>query len=163
MNIFEIDEKIKAAIEAGIDPETGELIDFSALEELQMAFEDKVKNTALYYINLMAEVKALEEQEKKFKERKTVLKNKAERIKNRLDVVLDGRDFKCTEVNISYRISLSTEITDVEAFENYAKRHKEFISAIEIKPDKTAIKQALLSGQKVKGCELVTKQNIQIK
>jgi len=46
VNIFEIDERIKAAIEAGIDPETGELVDFSTLEELQMAFEDKVKNTA---------------------------------------------------------------------------------------------------------------------
>lgn len=163
MNIFEIKDEIREAIEKGIDPETGELIDFSALEELQMAFEEKVKNTALYYINLMAEAKALEEQEKKFKERKTVLKNRAERIKNRLDAALDGQAFKFTEVSVSYKQSQSTEITDVEAFENYAKRHKEFISAIEIKPDKTAIKQALLSGQKVKGCELVTKQNIQIK
>lgn len=163
MNIFEIKEEIREAIEKGIDPETGELMDFSALEELQMAFDDKVKNTALYYINLMAEAKALEEQEKKFKERKTVLKNRAERIKNRLDAALEGQAFKFTEVSISYKNSQSTEITDVEAFESYAKRHKEFISAIEIKPDKTAIKQALLSGQKVKGCELVTKQNIQIK
>lgn len=163
MNIFEIKEEIREAIEKGIDPETGELMDLSALEELQMAFDDKVKNTALYYINLMAEAKALEEQEKKFKERKTVLKNRAERIKNRLDVALEGQAFKFTEVSISYKNSQSTEITDVEAFEAYAKRHKEFISAIEIKPDKTAIKQALLSGQKVKGCELVTKQNIQIK
>lgn len=163
MNIFEIKEEIREAIEKGIDPETGELMDFSALEELQMAFDDKVKNTALYYINLMAEAKALEEQENKFKERKTVLKNRAERIKNRLDVALDGQAFKFIEVSISFKKSQSTEITDVEAFESYAKRHKEFISAIEIKPDKTAIKQALISGQKVKGCELVTKQNIQIK
>ena len=163
MNIFEIKEEIREAIEKGIDPETGELMDFSALEELQIAFEDKVKNTALYYINLLAEAKALEEQEKKFRERKTVLKNRAERIKNRLGIALDGQEFESTEVNISYRQSQSTEITDIEAFEMFAKRHKEFISAIEIKPDKTAIKQALLSGQKVKGCELVTKQNIQIK
>ena len=163
MNIFEIKEEIREAIEKGIDPETGELMDFSALEELQMAFDEKVKNTALYYINLMAEAEKLEEQERKFKARKTALVNRAQRIKDRLDVALDGQAFKFTEVEITFSKSQRTEITDPQAFETWAKRHKEYIASVEIKPNKEAIKQALKDGKKVKGCELVTKHNIQIK
>lgn len=163
MTLFEINEAIKQAIESAIDPETGEITDFSALEELAIAKEEKIKNTALYVLNLRAEAEALEKQEKKFKERKQAIQNREKRILARLEFDLNGESFNSTEVNISYRKSKSVQITDSQAFEDYANLYPEYRKPFVIEADKTAIKEAITSGKEIPGCEVVTKLNMQIK
>ena len=59
MNIYEIDN----AMFSLIDEETGEIKDYEAFEELQMQKEEKIENTALWYKNLVAESKAIREEE----------------------------------------------------------------------------------------------------
>ena len=54
MNLYEID----AAITALVDPETGEISDFDAFDQLSMARDQKIENIALYYKNLVADAAA---------------------------------------------------------------------------------------------------------
>ena len=48
MTLYEINEAIRNAIELGFDPETGEILDASALEQLQMDRDEKIENICLY-------------------------------------------------------------------------------------------------------------------
>lgn len=161
MTLFELNQACKEALENCIDPETGEVTDFSALEALEEEKAEKVKNCALYYLNMLAEVKALEELEKKYKQRKQALKNKADRFKSYIEANTDEA-YTFPEVEIYFTKSTETVITDQEAFERYCKRHKN-LCTVEVKPNKTAIKQAIAQGENVKGAELVTKHNIQVR
>ena len=108
-------------------------------------------------------VKAKEEYEKKFRAEKQALLNREKRIFERLQFDLKGEDFKSTEVNISYRKSKGVEITNDVDFELFAIDHTEYIKPFKIEADKTAIKEALAKGITIPGCELVEKQNMQIK
>lgn len=165
MKLYEINEAIENALINSIDEETGEL-DFEKYEaelaELQIAKDEKIKNTALLIINLRADAEALAEQEKKFKQRKQAVQNLEKRILERLQFDLKGESFKCTEVEIKYSKSKRVEVINEVDFELFATEHPEFAIA-EIKPDKTAIKQAIERGEEIPGCEIVEKQNMQIK
>ena len=161
MNLYELNNAYIQALNSCIDSETGEITDLSALEELEIAKDEKVKNCALFILNAEAEISALDEQEKKFKERKKYLKNKVQRIKDYVANNID-KAYTFTEVKVFFKASEETVITDKEAFENYCKRHKE-LCTIKYEPNKSAIKQAIASGLKVKGAEIVKKQNLQIK
>lgn len=163
MTLFEINEAIAKALENAIDVETGEITDFSELEALEIDRQEKIKNTALYILNIRAEAQALEEQERKFKERKQALQNKEKRILDRLKFDLNGESFKSLEVNISYRKSKSVEITSDVDFEMFAMEHPEYTKPIKIEADKTAIKEAITNGIEIPGCEIVEKQNMQVK
>lgn len=48
MTLYEINEQIQKAIELGFDPETGEILDASALEQLQIDRDEKIENICLY-------------------------------------------------------------------------------------------------------------------
>lgn len=165
MTLFEINEAIQKALENAIDTETGE-IDFekyeAEIEALGIAREEKIKNTALYILNLRAEAQAVAEQEKKFKERKQALQNKEKRILERLKFDLNGESFNGTEVVVSYRKSKGVEITDAEAFEDFSNLFPKYRKEIKIEPDKTAIKKALAEGEVIPGCAIVERQNIQV-
>lgn len=163
MTLFEINEAIAKAIENAIDPETGEITDFSELEALAISRDEKIKNTALYILNIRAEAEEVAKQEQKFKERKQKLLNKAKRIEDKLAFDLNGDKFESIEVNITYRKSKGVEITNDVDFELFAIDHTEYIKPFKIEADKNAIKEALAKGITIPGCELVEKQNMQIK
>lgn len=162
MTLFEIDKALAEAIENAIDIETGE-IKFEEIESLQMERDIKIKNIAMYIINLKAEAKELSEQERKFKERKQVAENKAKRLQEMLQMSLNGEPFKSTEVVISYRKSESVEITNEVDFELFAMDNPEYTKPAKIEANKTAIKDAIARGIVIPGCEVITKQNMQIK
>lgn len=95
--LYEINEQIAGLV----DPETGEIADFEAFEKLNLDLDTKIKNIALWIVNLRSDAEQLEEQEKKFRERKTSAKNKAESLKNLLDGFLSGEKRSYPEVVIS--------------------------------------------------------------
>lgn len=163
MKLFEINAEIEKALLECIDPETGEITDLDKLQQLELELQDKVKNIGLYIINLRADIKALKEQEDKFKARRKTLENKVESLSQYLESNIDGKQYKFDEFVISHRKSNSIEITDKTAFELYAMEHPEYLLETEIKPDKASIKLAIANGESIPGCELVTKQNMQIK
>lgn len=59
LKLYEIDAAIDAAIEAGTDPETGEITNLEEITALQMQREEKLENIALYIKNLSAIATAL--------------------------------------------------------------------------------------------------------
>lgn len=162
MTLFEINEAIKNALERAVDTETGEIADFSELEALAVSREEKIRNTALYILNIRAEADELEKQERKFKERKQRLLNKAKRIEDKLAFDLGGDKFESIEVNISYRKSEVVQVESEIDFELFAMSNPQYAKT-KIEPDKTAIKQAIESGKEIPGCAIIEKQNMQIK
>lgn len=163
MTLFEINTEMENALLECIDPETGEITDLDKLQQLGLELQDKVKNIGLYIINLRADIKALKEQEDKFKARRKTLENKVENLSQYLESNIDGKAFKFDEFTITHRASASVEIKDKCAFDLFAMEHPEYLLETEIKPDKASIKLAIANGESIPGCEIVTKQNMQIK
>lgn len=150
--LYEINEQIAGLV----DPETGEIADFEAFEKLNLDLDTKIKNIALWIVNLRSDAEQLEEQEKKFRDRKTAAKNKAESLKNRLDGFLSGEKRSYPEVVISYRKSEQVTVDEDAKLDDRFLRIKAEI-------DKTALKDALKHGEVIDGARLEIKNNIQIK
>lgn len=157
MTLFEIDKAIQD-FEFEIDEETGEILNPNVLEELEMAREQKIENVGLYIKNLEAEADAVENQEKVFADRKKRIRKKIEGLKGFLGYALQGEPFKTDKVVMSFRRSESVHITDEYLIPD---EYKTF--TVVKKPDKTVIKKALKDGKEIMGCELVEKNNVQIK
>lgn len=158
MTIYEID----TAISSLVNDETGEIKDFAEFEALQMEKETKIENIALWYKNLIAESKAIKEEEKALSQRRKVCENKAENLKQYLDNILQGDKFKTSRVIVSYRKSTAIEIDDefiAWAIENNA----DMITQKAPEANKTVIKEAITSGIDVPHAQLVERNNIGIK
>lgn len=163
MNLFQIDEAITNCVKLNgrdeyVDVSTGEIIDVEALKALEMERDTKIRNIACWIRNLDAEEKALADQEKIYKERKTATKNKKESLKAYLSAFLQGQKWKNKEVQIGWRESDAVEITgDVnnlpEIYLKYAPPE----------PNKTLLKADIKSGKDIPGVVLVKRNNIQIK
>lgn len=152
VTLYEINEQIAGLV----DPETGEIADFEAFEKLNLDLDTKIKNIALWIVNLRSDAEQLEEQERKFRDRKTAAKNKAEFLKNLLDGFLSGEKRSFPEVVISYRKSEQVTVDDDAKLDDRFLRIKTEI-------DKTALKDALKHGESIEGARLEVKNNIQIK
>lgn len=158
MSIYEIEQEILALV----DPETGEITDFEALDALSLARDEKIENIALWIKNLNAEAKAIREEEKNLAERRHVCENKAESLRSYLDRVLSGEAFKTAKVAISYRKSTAVEVD--EGFVEWAREHADnLLKFSEPSVDKTAVKEAIASGAEFEHARMVENLNIQIK
>lgn len=155
MNIYEIEQAIMDLV----DPETGEITDFDALDALSMARDEKIENIALWIKNLTAESKAIREEEKALAERRRAAETKADSLQRYLDRILDGNKFSTPRVAISYRKSKAVEIADEDTFIKAGA----YLILQEPKIDKKAISEALKNGTVIAGAELVERNNIQIK
>ena len=157
MTLFEIDKAI-LEFHFEIDEETGEILNADALDELQMARNDKIENVGLWIKNLNAEAAAVKAEKDAMADRQKRLEKKAESLKNYLAYALNGQKFSTPKVAMTFRKSESVNITDENAVP------EEYLNiTIVSKPDKKSIKDALKEGKEISGAELVTKNNIQIK
>ena len=154
MSIYEID----AAILSCIDEETGEIIDIEQLEKLQIERNAKIENVACWIKNLEADAAAIKAEADRLAERAKKAQNKAADLKIWLSGVLSGQKFDSARCAVSWRKSEKVEIEDE------TKVPKAYlIKKITYSPDKTAIKNMIKSGKKVRGCKLVQNLNAQIK
>lgn len=152
MNLYEINDAIMDCV----DTETGEIIDAEKLESLQMAFDEKVENIALWIKNLLADAAAIKTEKDALADREKACRNKAESLKSYLASALDGSKFSTPRVAISWRKSESVEIDDVTIIPSEYWKVKTDL-------DKMGIKKALKAGAQVSGARIVTNNNIQIK
>ena len=131
----------------------------ASLKSLQIGLNDNLASLA-YTVKeyedkalLVAnEIKRLEGIEKSHK-------NNAEYFKQYIDTVMKETGLTKLEQNnirLSYRKSTAVKILDA------AKLSNQYL-VIKKEPNKTAIKKAIEDGQKVKGAELIERQNLQIK
>lgn len=163
MNAFDIKAELLNALAECINPETGEIVNPERLEQAQISFTDKIDGLILYAKEQRAKSELIKGTIADMEKRAKAYEKKAKSIENFVELLLDSNTYESTMVKISYKKSQAIEITDRTAFELFAMEHSEYLLETEIKPDKASIKLAIANGETIPGCELVTKNNMQIK
>ena len=158
MTLYKINEQLRNAIEFGCDPETGEIIDTVALEELEMARDEKIENICLFIKDLKAEAAAIKTEKDVLDARMKASTKKADSLTNYLQLMLSGQKFKTSRCAVSYRKTQAVKITDESLLPDTYIRRK----VIE-EPDKVAIREALKAGGEVAGACLEDRQSMTIK
>lgn len=160
MTLYEIAQEMATLI----DPETGEIRDYEAFEELQMAREEKIDNTAKWIIDLEAEAKMVKERADELAKRAQTAKKKAERLKEFLQEYLQGEKRKTADYTIGYRRTEAVEITDEDRAVAWLMEHRDdALTYQQPKISKTAVKELLKAGEEVPGAELVERQSMSIR
>lgn len=157
--------EINSAILDCCDMETGEILDFERLEQLQLEKEQKIEGVALYIKNLDAEAAALKAEEAALAERRKAKENKAKRLKEYLTNALAGQKFETARVRLSFRSSTKVEISDELALLTWLeKNHQDQCVKYKL-PDinKTEVGKLLKAGQEMPGAALVESSNLQMK
>lgn len=164
MSLYELSNDLVTVINGGmvVDEETGEVtFDSDNLEELELAFNEKVESVALFIKNLEAESKAMRHEEAQLKARREAKENKAARLKDYLLSCLEQTGTKCvdtTKARVSTRKSKYVEVTNAQ------KLAQEFIKVKTTETvDKAAIKKAIESGEEVNGAELLERCSLQLR
>lgn len=160
MTLYELTEAMRF-FDLEIDEETGEIMNGDELDLLQMDFDQKLKNCVYWYKNQKAEADALKAEKMKLAKRQQTAERKVEWMKRYIAECLgEGKKFAPEDdvtVRISWRKSKTVECEDVFQVPDEYLRYKE------PELDKKRVTDALKAGEVVPGCELVEKQNIQIK
>ena len=165
-SLYEINmkyEEILTRLFTEVDEETGEVNPeiLSELEQMQEERTEKLEAIGCFIKNLESEAKAIKAEIDNLKERMEAKTNKAERLREYLTKDILAHDEKKVE---TARISMSFRSSEQVSILDETKIPKEYLTEkITISPDKTAIKKAIKDGQTVEGCEIVKKQNLQIK
>lgn len=160
--LYEITDKyLKVLDNLEIDEETGEILNAEELDELSGAFEEKSEAVACYIKNSEVFIGDLKAEEANLAKRRKQTEKRIDYLKNVLTACLDaaGRDkVETTKVRVSFRKSVAVSIDDEKALPAGF-----VVKTVTMKPDKTAIKKAIQSGQEVSGASLVENRNLQIK
>lgn len=163
MKLFDIDERLAACVKLDesrvVDTESGEIIDLEAIAALEMERDKKIENLGCWYKNLLSDAEALKAQKNAFAEREKAAKAKAESLKGFLGHYLNGKKFETAKVAMSFRKSEAVEF-DAKCIGDVPE---EFLKFKDPELDKVAVKKAIKAGETVPGCELVARQNLQIK
>ena len=169
-SLYEIDNAVLSAINAvysKVDPETGEVLDASAIEDLKeldalkIDRKQKIENIACYIKNLEAEAEAIAAEVKKQNDRAKRKKTRAESLRKYVanSMIKAGEtSIETARAALSFRNSKAVDIPDESVIS-----HKLCKKTITYKPDKKAIREAIENGQRVRGAALVERQNLQIK
>ena len=158
MTLYEIDKEIMDLA----DLETGEITDFEALDNLQMARDQKIENIACYYKNLVADAEAIKAEKDALAERQKAAENKAARLKEYLSYALHGEKFSTPKCAVTFRRTTSVNVEDPSAAslvveQKLCVRYK----APEI--SKSELGKVLKAGQEVPGAALVEWLSVGVK
>lgn len=157
MKLYELNALIEG-FEFDIDEETGEILNYDDLENLELERDTKIENIALWIKNLKAEAEAYKNEKMAFAKRQQLAETKVESLKSFLEWSLKGEKFKTERVELTYRKSETVEI-DPDEIGSLPEEFKR----VKVEPDKTALKKAIKGGESFKGVHLVEKNNLQIK
>lgn len=139
------------------DEETGEMLNATQLDELEIAKNEKIENCCLFVKNLLADAEAYKREKEAFAEKQKRAEKKAEGIKEYVAYCLQGEAYKSDRVQVSYRKSVSVAIDDI------SKVGEEYLKFAIPTVDKVKVKKMLQNGELVEGCHLEEKQNMSIK
>lgn len=158
MSIYEIDDSILSLV----DMETGEIEDEKRFDELQMERTKKIENIGCFYKSLVAEAKAMKDEEASLAQRRKAVENKAERIRALLVYALKGEKFESPKLRCSYRKVKSVQLDD--SFIGWARENaRDLLTFKEPTPDRAAIRAALADGRRIEHAEIVTNESLQVK
>ena len=123
--------------------------------------QDKGTNYAFVIKKLDAECDIIDSEIKRLSELKKVRQNACERLKSNISHAMQIFEVDKIEsplIKLSFRKSQSVNVADVNSLPVEYKTIKVTESA-----DKLKIKQALLNGEVIEGCEIINNNNLQIK
>lgn len=159
MTIWEIDR----SMEALVDPETGELMDWEAISALQLERENKVENMVLWYKNIVSDVAEMKAAENDLKERRQKKERNAERLKSYIEYALAGEKFETARCAVSYRKSKALELGEGVGDWLYKNGYRDLVVEQAHKIDKRGVTELIKGGVVVPGAEIVERQNMSIK
>ena len=176
-NLYDLDQRMLQFETTGVDMETGEVAtteeDFQRIfDEIDMDLKTKMINVACYIKNIRSDIEQYDAEIDRLKQRKQSKVNLANRLETLLDFVAKHRvnnvdeDFEATNkwkiddprAVISYRRSEKLNITDETLIPSEYKTQE-----VKEKIDMNSIKSAIKGGADIKGAELVSNLNLQIK
>lgn len=163
MTLYEIDKNIENLVNA-VDPDTGEItVDNDALDALLMERDAKIENIACYIKNLVAEAKAIKEEETALSARRKTTEKKAERLKDYLTYALQGEKFQTAKCAVSFRKSSAVEVDDCFIEWAQTSGNEELLRYKDPEVNKTAVKERLTGGEELEFARLVQNTSISIK
>lgn len=160
MHLYKINKNLQDLWDKVIEQD-GELTeeDIKAFEELSLVKDEKLKGYGVVIRETETRLATVKNEIARLKKLENTMQRKADWLTDRLsEFMLENNipEFKSVEVNITFRKSSKLEI------EEETKLAKKWLK-IKTEIDRQAIKDFINAGGKVKGCEIVEKQNIQIK
>lgn len=166
MKLYEINQEIQRIFDSVVlDEETGEIVsaDFAALDELQMAKEEKLKNCGLVYLNRQAEAAAVKQEIDRLTKRYKSLASENKRLLDYMQFNLHGEEFSCPQFAVKY--SKSTRVKVDDKFIEWAKKSRKFKNLLRTsyEPDKVAITNLLKAGETLTYARFETTQTMKIK
>lgn len=123
--------------------------------------QDKGTNYAFVIKKLDAECDIIDAEIKRLTELKKVRQNACERLKSNISHAMQIFEVDKIEsplIKLSFRKSQSVNVADINSLPNEYKTIK-----VTEQADKVKIKQALLNGEVIEGCEIINSNNLQIK
>lgn len=152
MKLYEFSEAFRNLI----DPETGEVKDFAALESLQTSYAEKLDSCIKVFKTLKYQANALGEEIKSMQQRKKSAERSAEKLLLYIERCTNGQKFSSISGEITYRKSTKLVIPDE------SKVPEEFMK-FEPSVNKQKVKDSLKSGQTFDWCNLEETESIVIK
>lgn len=110
-SLYELNAKL-AAYEMEFDPDTGEWLNEDELNAIHMERDEKIEGICLWIKNLRGEAEMVKAEAKNLTDRAKKLTNKADNLEKYVASNLDGKPFKTSKVNVTWRKSESVEILD---------------------------------------------------
>ena len=151
-----------ARVEEGDVPEEA-IVD--TLESIELAIEAKADNLACFLKNLDAEITAIKTEENRLAERRRSKEKTYARVKEYLAENLQraGIDkMETIRAKITFRKSEAVEVD--KSFVEWAEKGRDDLLTYSApKPNKSAIKELLESGEEIPGARIVISQNLQLK
>lgn len=145
--LYDIESDISALFDTYVDEETGEVKQgFSeALEGLEKERDAKIEGVGLLLKETNAFLKAAESEKAALDKKIKSAKAEIDSLKNYLFTACKGEKFKTEKVSMYYSKSKYVEI------EEGAEIPMEYMTIAEPVPNKTLLKEAIESGEKIKG------------
>lgn len=162
MTLYEMSNEyrsIKDRLE--VDPDTGEILNLDLLEQMEGQIYDKTEAVAIFIKELKAESEMIAAEEKALKERKESKIKKAESLTRYLGNMMTMNampSFETSKVKVSSRKSEAVVVA-----ENAEIPERYLVTKTEVKPDKTALKKAIKSGEDIPGVIVEERVNWSVK
>ena len=171
MKLYEVNQEIqRLLLLIEPDPETGEIPDncdeiLEQLNALTMKRSDILEYLAKMVLNIRSDVTALKNEEKRIKDRRTLLERKEDRLMQILDRECAGQKTDCGVATVNYRATTRVDVLDGVKAINWLKRHKhtDCYRTPEPEVSKTEVKKLLAAGEKIPGLALVQDKSCSLK
>lgn len=148
--LYDIESDIAGLFEKYVDEETGEVKEGfeEAMEGLEKERDAKLEGVGLMLKETAAFLKAAKEEKAAIDAKIKSAEREVEGLKTYLFMALKGEKFKTEKVNIYYSKSHPVEIAED------AQIPLKYMTIAEPVPNKTLLKEAIESGEKIKGVSI---------